>query len=268
MNQRAPDNWDRYSQHRRHVMELVSANKAGPDLCVFGAGNCSDIDLEELSLSFEQIHLVDLDGEALERARERLPLSVRKKIVLHADVDLSGFLDRLDEYSERFPGPDELGPVAVSAANELVRSIGTTFSTTVSTGVLSQLVFPFHRAWVRTMSEWDDLAATTAAVHLATLAGATRSGGKGVIVVDALSSTELPALGELADRSAIELQSFVRREIDTDHVTLDPDPANLVTQLGSPGLGALFESLELSDPWLWNTGNAIQLVYGLTFQRA
>ena len=266
-NRRAPGNWDRYAPHRRQLMDLVAANQAGPDLCVFGAGNCSDIDLEVLSKSFEQIHLVDLDAEALERARERLPLSLRTRVVLHADVDLSGLLDHLDEWSEKFPEPNDLGPIAVAAAHRILRSLGRSFGTTLSTGVLSQLVFPYHRVWVRTRSEWENLDATTTAVHLATLAGATRSGGKGIIAVDALSSEEAPELTELAERSADDLQSFVRREIETGRAALDPDPANLLAQLRSPGLGSLFASLELTNPWLWNTGNAIQLVYGLVFLR-
>ena len=43
----------------------------------FGAGNCADIDLEQLGAAFQSIHLVDIDGDALERARARQPQPVR-----------------------------------------------------------------------------------------------------------------------------------------------------------------------------------------------
>jgi hypothetical protein len=33
-------------------------------------------------------------------------------------------------------------------------------------------------------------------------------------------------------------------------------------------MGSLFASLEVMGPWPWNTGNSIQRVYGLVFQRA
>jgi hypothetical protein len=248
-------------------MELVTATSRARDICIFGAGNCSDVDLEQLARSFDQIHLVDLDGEALERARDELPALLSAKVVLHPDVDLSGLLDHLDEWGEAFPDVTQLGPIAVAAAHRIVRSLGQTFDVTLSTCVLSQLVIPFHRAWVMSASNWANLVGAIRAVHVATLAGATRTGGTSIVVFDVLSSKDHPGLRALEGRSDEELQSFVTKEGGTGTAQLHPDPRDLVIQLSSPGLAPLVMSPRLTTPWLWNLGDAIQLVYGLVFQR-
>lgn len=268
MNRCGPHKWEGYAPHRRRVMELVAEKQAGPDICVLGAGTCSDIDLEQLAGLFSEVHVVDLDGEALEGAWQRQSVAVRDRLVLHADIDLSGMLGSIDQWGDTFPGPSELAPLAVAAAHHIIRRIGGAFSMTISTGVLSQLTFPFRRVWVRTQSEWESWAAATTATHVATLAGTTRPGGTGIIIVDALSSGAVPLLRDCVDRSSVELAAFVSGEVEAGRAVLDPDPTNLLAQLSSPGWGTLFRSPELSQPWLWDTGHAIQLVYGIVFQRA
>jgi len=267
MNLHPPGVWDRYASHRQQLMSLVPTPSAPGDVCVFGAGSCSDIDLEQLSRTFGQIHLVDLDGEALERARERQSAKLRERVVLHGDVDLSGFLDRLDEWGDAFPSDEELGRLAVAAAHAIVRDLGRAFDVTVSSCVLSQLTQPFQSTWVMSEMGWGTLDAAVTAVHLATLAGATRSGGRGFIAFDVLSSDEAPALFDLEGQPPDALPSFVARELNASSFVLQPDPDNLLLQLQSPGLGSLFASPRLTQPWLWDIRDGIQLVYGLMFER-
>ena len=71
MSLKSPGTWDAYAHHRRMVMSHVP--RRGGAICIFGAGNCADIDLEQLGAAFQSIHLVDIDGDALERARARQP---------------------------------------------------------------------------------------------------------------------------------------------------------------------------------------------------
>jgi len=237
------------------------------DLCVFGAGNCADIDLEYLAKRFQEIHLVDLDGAAIERSRERQPKAVRERIVLHGDRDLSGILQHLDDWSERFPSDAELEQTSLRAAHALLQSIGRPFDVTLSTCVLSQLVLPFQETWVMTEEEWDKLSACTTAVHLATLCGATRQGGSGFMAFDVLSSDHLPGLLAYRDRSGTELQAFVEQQLASEQVSLNPDPTELLANLSSSGLGAALTGVRVTLPWLWDIKSAQQLVYGLGFQR-
>ncbi|HEY5377762.1 MAG TPA: hypothetical protein VIK01_28975 [Polyangiaceae bacterium] len=265
MNRRAPDAWDWYAPHRRRVMDELPRHSG--TLCVFGAGNCADIDLEYLAKRFSEVHLVDLDGEAIERSRDRQSQAVRDRIVLHPNLDLSGFLDRLDAGPENFPQGAELGQSVLLAARGLIQSLGRTFDVTLSTCVLSQLALSYQEAWVVSEATSSSVVAATTALHLATLVGSTRSGGAGFMAFDVLSSDDLPALSDFRERPATELQAFVESAINQHEIALNPDPASLRAQLSSSGLGSLLASSRLTLPWLWNIKSAQQLVYGLGFER-
>jgi hypothetical protein len=247
-------------------MQLISELPRGDAVCVLGAGNGSDLDLATLAEQYQQIHLVDLDGEALERARARQPLPLRERLVLHGDVDLSGLLEHLDDWGERFPEPAELAASAVAAARGLVRELGRSFAATVSTCVLSQLALPFQRTWVTSGPNWANLLSTLSAVHLATLAGSTRSGGRGLLVFDTSSSRDTPELTSQREQNPRALQAFVERGQAEGRLALRPAPTDLLQQLASPGLGALVADTELGLPWLWELGDATQLVYSLRFR--
>lgn len=267
VNRQLAGSWQTYEGHRRRVMALAMAAEHGGDIAIFGAGNGSDLELAELATAFREIHLIDLDGEALERARAGLPAATRDKVVLHAPYDLSGFTSRLDEWGERFPDDATLGPSAVMAARGIVQRLGRVFDVVLSTGVLSQLTVPYHRAWITSRLNWGRLVAALTALHLATLAGSTRSGGTGVLAFDVLSSKDAPELADLVGRDAEALEDYVERGKASGSLRLQPDPATLLKQLTSPGLGSLVQDPRLTSPWLWNLGDAVQLVYGLQFRR-
>jgi len=268
MNLRDPGNWDRYAPHRRRLMNAVCTSKDRGNIGVFGAGNCADVDIETLSRAFKEIWLIDLDGAAIERARDALPSQLRERTHLCGELDMSGFLARLDEWGEGLPAPAVLAPQAVLSARQNLQRIGRTFDVVLSTCVLSQLVGPYHRAWAMPGDDWLSLRAATTAVYLATLIGATRSGGEGFLAFDVLSSSSVPAIAQMSGQSGEELDAFVARGQEAGLFELSPDPGELVGQLQSPGLSSLVAELDVTAPWLWDIGGALQVVYGLTFRRA
>ncbi len=266
LNRRFPDSWQGYAGHRQRVAALIEGFGSGGALCVLGAGNCNDLDLERLARQFAGIHLADLDGEAMERARDGQGARVKDQIVLHPNVDCSGMLEHLDTWGDHFPERSVLGQAAVAAAQNIVRGLGRSFSAVVSACVLSQLAMPFQRAWVTSRANWGDLLSTISAVHLATLAGATQPGGRGLLVIDTSSSKDTPALADQRGRSAEELEEFVSEALEAGGLALRPNPWDLLRQLASPGLRSLVQGPELTAPWLWNLGADTQLVYAITFR--
>src|SRR4051812_14797742 len=86
--------WQDFASHRTRQTELA-LQAGGGRLAVLGAGNCNDLDLPALAERFREIHLVDLDREALERALGRQPPEVQQALVLHAPVDVTGALEKL-----------------------------------------------------------------------------------------------------------------------------------------------------------------------------
>jgi hypothetical protein len=267
VNGRFPDNWQRYAPHRHRLMQLVeeagTGGKLGGRLAVFGAGNASDLELSWLVERFDEVHLIDLDGAALERARARHAVAYPERLVLHPGVDLSGFLEQLDPWAERFPEPAELGARAVEAAGKLVRELGR-FDVTLSTCVLSQLGLPFRRAWVTSRAAWAHLSSAITGVHLATLAGATSRAG--VLVCDVATTQRAPELDAYRERPSVELAAFVAEQQAKGLLGLNPDPRSLQAWLEAPGLRGLVSAPSLVEPWLWDLGDVRQLVYALTFR--
>src|SRR4051794_31679277 len=80
--------FDSYARHRAHQMALV-AGWGGERLAVLGAGNCNDLDLTTLASSFRELHLFDIDGQALTEACERQSRRVQRACSLH-ERDLTG----------------------------------------------------------------------------------------------------------------------------------------------------------------------------------
>jgi hypothetical protein len=258
-----PDNWQRYAPHRHRLMQLVEEAGTGGKLAIFGAGNASDLELAWLVERFDEVHLIDLDGQALTRARVRHAVKHPERLVLHPDVDLSGFLGQLDAWGEVFPEPGALGAAAVAAAGKLVRELGA-FDVTLSTCVLSQLGLPFRRAWVTSRTAWTHLSSAIMGVHLATLAGSTRRAG--ILVCDVATTQRVPELDRFRDGSGAELAAFVAEQVERGGLALNPDPRSLLAWLEAPGLRGLVAAPRVVEPWLWDLGEVRQLVYGHTFR--
>jgi len=256
-----------YARHRERVMALVPAEPAGGTLCVLGAGKCEDLDLPLLAHRFAAIHLVDLDGEAIEVARDRQPSRVRDAIVLHGGVDLSGLLARLDEWGDAFPDDDALHEAVFGAPAAVVDPLGGPFDVTLSTCVLSQLVLPFQKAWAASENTWAKLAAATTAVHVGSLARATASGGAVSLVFDVLSYDVASELSALRDRPSEELEAEIEAQTRSGAVVLEPDPVTLLSLIGNSGIAAA-PGPRRAVPWLWDIGPTLQLVYAIGFRRS
>ena len=89
LNRETADSWRTFADHRARVTAL--ALEAGGETCaVLGAGNCNDLDLEALAQRHREIHLVDLDREAVTRARERQPPTVAERFRALAGLTTRG----------------------------------------------------------------------------------------------------------------------------------------------------------------------------------
>lgn len=234
---------------------------------MLGAGKCDDLDLPRLARRFKAIHLVDLDGDALEQARDRQSSLVRAALVLHGGVDLSGLLERLDDWGDAFPDDEHLHRAVFSSAYDIAEKLGGPFDVTLSTCVLSQLMIPFQLAWAASEATWSKLSAALAAIHIGTIVRTTAPGGAASLVMDVLSSDDAPALIALRAQPTEELQRTVITWLQTGTAVLQPDPAALLTQIRELGLAAPDPGPTLTGPWLWDSGAASHLVYAVSFRK-
>ena len=125
-NETTRDRWQEMAPHRARVMQLLAEARAaaGPSLCILGAGNANDVELSALAGVFERIALVDLDEQALARAVERLTEDQRRRVELHAPIDLTGVLPILEAWkanpAQDFPNY-AAGTWGPDSANQLIQ---------------------------------------------------------------------------------------------------------------------------------------------------
>ena len=258
-----------YQEHRERFTGLVCDGvPEGSDkrVAVLGAGNSNDLDLPTLARHFSEIHLVDIDLEAIEEARRRQPPDVAQRITLHAPVDLTGFLNKLEAWSRMEVTEQEMLPHPTTTAKNLVALLGT-FDLVVSACLITQMQLSVLQALGDAHRLFDAVRHTLALTHLHTLFELTAPGARALLVTDVLSSQNYHYL----DR--------VPPDADFEQILSDVIAAERVIYVARPGLFHLFarqdavlaKQATLSPPlaaWLWRNGpDARFLVYAMELQR-
>jgi hypothetical protein len=256
-----------YEGHRERLMRLVSAAQRGPAICVLGAGNGNDLDLPLLARLFGEVHLIDVDEEALEHAVAGLPPAVRARVTLHGGVDLSGCLDLIDDWSDGVPGDEALAARADEAAAALARRLGRTFDLVLSACLLSQLCHPLQNTLALAAPDWRRLFTTVTRVHLGTLAQLTRPGGTGVIACDVLCHAGQAIDAVQARVGRASLGEALIAALERGGLAPEPDPRALARLLEGSPYDRLVDRVFVTEPWAWDLGATMQVVYGVVFRR-
>lgn len=211
-NDNALPHWVSFESHRRQLTQLVQssprpASAKSATLCVLGAGNCFDLELTELAEHYAQIHLVDLDAEALSRARERQPKEVQARLVLHGNVDVSGSNAVLDDWCALKVRPEQLMDFPARASEALAHALPGPFDRVVSACVLSQLLLTLRRVLSERHPLFGAASLTLSVAHLRALARLTKQQGSALFATD-ISSDEIAPLSELrSDEDMTQLLS-------------------------------------------------------------
>ncbi|MCY3757096.1 MAG: hypothetical protein OXG96_05185 [Acidobacteria bacterium] len=110
LNRETLDNWGLYRSHREAVADLICQppQPASAKLCILGAGNCNDLDLVRFTGRFAQVHLVDLDRQAMAKGVQRQSPLAPGSISLHGGVDLTGILKTLATWERYRPGRESI----------------------------------------------------------------------------------------------------------------------------------------------------------------
>ena len=267
-NRSTRDHWAWFAAHRAEIQKLVlpEVGRTTGRLCVLGAGNCNDIDLKTLAGAFSEIHLVDLDREALDQAVGRQGVADNAAVHLHGGVDLTGIADVFPAWEQQPPGMREVREAAARAARAGVPDVGGPFDVVLSPCLLSQLVGYAGDVLGRHHPSRRELLVALRTRHLRTVVDLLAPGGTAVVVCDVASSTGQPRLLEVRREKLPEL---LDRLTYTDQGFDGISPFAMRQAIRSdPLIAPLLGPVQQAAPWLWHLGpRRTFLVYALRLRR-
>jgi len=260
--------FDTFSGHRTALSRvLAGAGQAGGErLCVLGAGNAYDLDLEQLLLQFAEVHLVDIDRDAVARARERVPEGPRSRLLAHAPLDLSGMFQDIERWGRMQVTAEELMAAPAKGAKRIAAALPGPFDVVASTCLLTQLQLSLLELLGDRHQLFVALREFLTLTHLRTLAALTKPGGRALLITDLCSAEVFPP-GRPRDDA--DLLPLMQELVGKGHVIHSSHPDLIgVTLNDDPVLKRSFDAAQLSPPWLWQNGpNRRFLVYALTLPR-
>jgi len=269
-NTESVDGWHRFADHREQVMSLL-LNLPGdvPDsglrrICLLGAGNCNDIDLPQLMHRFAEVHLVDLDRDALIAGTRTQGVAQSEQIKLHVGMDVSGIVEHLGRWHTTPPRPGDY-PAVVAHAQSATIPVAGPFDVVASLCTVSQLIDAVMMATGQPTQESITLALAVRDRHLELMEQLTQPGGHLVLITDVTSSATVPDLDVIPlEQLPIKLIEM----INTRNFFTGLNPFALLARYRQdPVWESRAESAELSAPWIWNLGPRQYVVCALTVRK-
>jgi hypothetical protein len=269
-NRSTREHWTWFASHRAEIQKLVlpeiNPSTARPRLCVLGAGNCNDVDLQALLAAFAEVHLDDIDGAAIDAAAKRQAVAAHPALRLHGGVDLTGIADVFPGWEKSPPPAAEVEAAARRATERVVPDVGGPFDVVLSPCLLSQLVGYAGDVLGRGHPRRRELLVALRTRHLRTVVDLLAPGGSAVVVCDVASSTGYPELNNLRRE---KLPDWLDRLTYTDRGFDGLSPAAMREAMRSdPLIAPLLGPVQQVAPWLWRLGPARTfLVYALRVRR-
>ena len=231
-------------------------------LCILGAGNANDLDLPVLAQAFGQIHLVDLDNEALCEVVRRHP-ELDSLVTLHSGTDLSGIAARLDALPH--PLLDRAVDLLIDSARLVSPPrIDEPFDVVASTCLLTQLLHAAATALGEHSARLSEAFEAIRIGHLRLLVDLLAPGGAGLLVTDLASSDHAPAIATASEQ---DLPALASRLAASGACFAGIDLSAMEDQLATdPFLASLVREVRRLDVWRWRINKAKTfLVGGMSF---
>jgi hypothetical protein len=258
-NKASADGWVSFAEHRRKVTEVLRGTTRPSRLCVLGAGNCNDLDLNSLVKTHQEIHLVDLDRAAMAQGVVRQGLQNNSVIHLHGKIDITGRLDSMVGWSPTVR--IEAADIEAFLKQPILR-LGTLlpgpFDVVGSTCLLSQLIHAVVQAVGARHYQFVPLVQAIRAGHLRLLMHLVAPGGVAVLISDIMSSDTYPRLASVCDQALPAVLRKLLRERNFFHGV---NPIVVTSALRSDAvLNRQVSGTEYITPWLWNLGPRVYAV--------
>ena len=253
--------WECFANHRRKVTKLLVAADAGGRgrLCVLGAGNCNDLDLSELTRVYSEVHLVDLDKEAVNRGVRSQGLTDSSRVDVHGGIDLAGCNEIVSEWTPtRSPTDADLQHCVESMASHPAPRVAEPFDVVASVCLLTQLIDSISMSLGSEHPRFIELVTCLRLRHIRLLFELSKPRGAAILITDFVSSGTYPAL-ETTPES--DLPVLAAQLISARNFFTGTNPAVLhALFMTDPAVAPQVGQLEVSRPWLWDFGPRIYAV--------
>lgn len=269
-NLAADGRWQEYASHRGEVTRRLlgdalsnSDSSEHGRLCVLGAGNSNDLDVARLATAFREIHLVDLDGEALARGVARQANVPAGAVHLHGGVDLLGALNSLAAWAgEPRPSDAELDTCLAGLHEPAAGALPGPFDVVASVCLLSQLIECAVVSLGEGHPRFAELVLAIRAAHLRLLARLLVPGGRAVLVADFVSSQTAAEL-LVGDP---DWPPFLRQTAAQGNFFHASHPWAVLAQLqNDPLLNQTVSDIRPTGCWRWNQGARVYAVAAFEF---
>ena len=257
------------ADHRARMMREISlrAPEGGRGrLCLLGVGNANDVDLDTLATQFAEVHLVDIDADAVSWAVSRVAAPLRSRMVVHAPLDASGIFPRLSGWSRLAPASSAIDQETNEAPKRVAEALPGPFDVVVSCCMLTQLQLVLLQIVGEQNPRFGELRLALGRIHVRTLASLLAPGGIALLVTDLTSSATYPfEVIEPGD----DLRALMNELLATDNVIYSAHPGRLSAEIRrDPQLATRYAVRFPVGPWLWHNGpDQTYLVYALEIIR-
>jgi hypothetical protein len=262
-NEHGRSDRDLYTSHREQLTAVLvhACPKAGGRLALLGAGNCNDVDLQALLTTYGEVHLVDIDRQAIASARAHLDKDSQPRVFLHAPVDLSGLLNVWDAARTKLPTFSEIDSWPARGAQNVQKALPGPIDLVASCCVLTQMSWGLRQSLGQNHPSETQARESLVAAHLRSMC-ALAAGGKVVLACDMIS-TEYYPLDDLPANT--DLAVLMERLVTEQNYYQGANPV-LVRRLlrRDPVISQAVKSATWLAPWLWHgPKERTYLVYAL-----
>lgn len=268
-NAQSRQRWEPFRSHRERVTALLGPDSVSAPgrLCVLGAGNCNDLDLPTLLRFHREIHLVDLDGEALVQGVARQGLKDNPAVRCYGGLDVTGMIDDLAAWTPASAlTPEDVAALVREPVRQVDSVISGPFDVVASTCLLSELVDGVVRAVSVRHPRFVELLHSVRLGHLHLLAHLLARSGTAILISDCVSSETFPALGSVPDD---ELPATLARLIREGNFFHGLNPFRIIALFrDNPILAREAASPKLLRPWRWDFGPRLYAVWAIRFRKA
>ena len=258
-----------YGQHRQKTMELISlaagefVSRVERTVSILGAGNCMDLDLQQLATLFHNVSLLDIDCEAVESGVNAVEGLQMSRVQIVAPVDLA--LPLATTKSASLLETGAIAQLCQQLASPLATLPVAPADVIVSTCVLSQILSALTHLVTEEHAQFLPLIQAVRRGHLVRMLQLLKAGGRAILISDLVSSETTPELTSIDDAS---LPKLLAQALATGNFFSGLHPGVMLQDLATaPDISPSVESPVMIAPWRWQMGPRTYAVYAITFRK-